>query len=105
MADLTDEQQTFVAAIRDFCARELKDRDRDSEPHDDAIARQMAELGWYGLQIGEEYGGSGGSFTDATLFLEETSALSSARPSARTASGSSTARRCGARSPTRRRRS
>jgi isovaleryl-CoA dehydrogenase len=32
----------------------------------------MAELGWYGLQIPEEYGGSGGSFFDATLFLEET---------------------------------
>ncbi len=32
----------------------------------------MAELGWYGLQIDEEYGGSGGSFLDATLFLEET---------------------------------
>jgi alkylation response protein AidB-like acyl-CoA dehydrogenase len=32
----------------------------------------MAELGWYGLQIDEEYGGSGGTFFDATLFLEET---------------------------------
>ena len=32
----------------------------------------MAELGWCGLQIPEEYGGSGGSFLDATLFLEET---------------------------------
>src|SRR4051812_12256527 len=31
----------------------------------------MGELGWYGLQIPEEYGGSGGSFLDATLFLEE----------------------------------
>src|SRR4051812_49903236 len=32
----------------------------------------MAELGWYGLTIDEEYGGSGGSFLDAALFLEET---------------------------------
>ena len=32
----------------------------------------MAGLGWYGLQIPEEYGGSGGSFFDAALFLEET---------------------------------
>jgi alkylation response protein AidB-like acyl-CoA dehydrogenase len=31
----------------------------------------MAELGWYGLCIPEEYGGSDGSFLDATLFLEE----------------------------------
>jgi alkylation response protein AidB-like acyl-CoA dehydrogenase len=72
-ADLTDEQQAFVEAIRDFCERELGGgRGRDDDPHDDAVARRMAELGWYGLQIGEEYGGSGGSFLDATLFLEET---------------------------------
>jgi alkylation response protein AidB-like acyl-CoA dehydrogenase len=32
----------------------------------------MGELGWYGLQIPEAYGGSGGTFLDATLFLEET---------------------------------
>jgi isovaleryl-CoA dehydrogenase len=71
-AALTDEQQTFVHAIRDFCDRELGDRARDDEPHDDAVARRMGELGWYGLEIDEEYGGSGGSFLDATLFLEET---------------------------------
>jgi isovaleryl-CoA dehydrogenase len=71
-AALSDEQQQFVEAIRDFCDRELKDRKRDDEPHDEEIAKKMAELGWYGLQIGEEYGGSGGSFLDATLFLEET---------------------------------
>ena len=71
-AALTDEQQDFVQALRDFCEREVSGRGRDDDPHDDAIAKQMAELGWYGLEIGEEYGGSGGSFLDATLFLEET---------------------------------
>jgi alkylation response protein AidB-like acyl-CoA dehydrogenase len=71
-AALTDEQQAFVHAIRDFCERELAGRSRDDDPHDDEVARRMGELGWYGLEIDEEYGGSGGSFTDATLFLEET---------------------------------
>ncbi|MEA2442999.1 MAG: hypothetical protein QOJ12_291 [Thermoleophilales bacterium] len=71
-AALTDEQQAFVHAIRDFCERELTGRSRDDDPHDDEVARRMGELGWYGLEIAEEYGGSGGSFTDATLFLEET---------------------------------
>ena len=33
----------------------------------------MAELGWLGLTIPEEYGGSGGSMLDACLFMEETS--------------------------------
>src|SRR3954449_9048536 len=71
-AALTDEQQDFVQALRDFCEREVSGRGRDDDPHDDAVARRMAELGWYGLEIDEEYGGSGGSFLDATLFLEET---------------------------------
>ena len=42
------------------------------DAHSDEVAARMGELGWYGLQIPEEYGGSGGSFLDATLFLEET---------------------------------
>ena len=33
----------------------------------------MADLGWLGVTIPEEYGGSGGSMLDATLFMEETS--------------------------------
>src|SRR3954452_22998630 len=74
---LTDEQQDFVRSIRDFAERELAG-DRLAEltngfedMHSHELARKMAELGWYGLTIDEEYGGSGGSFLDATLFLEE----------------------------------
>src|SRR3954468_18622180 len=76
--DLTHEQQDFVRAIRDFCAREITDErlrsltDDFEDMHSDEVAEQMADLGWYGLCIDEEYGGSGGSFLDATLFLEET---------------------------------
>lgn len=74
---LTDEQRDFVAAIRDFAAREctpaqlerLTDGGRD--PHSHEVAARLAELGYYGLTIDEEYGGSGGTFLDATLFLEE----------------------------------
>jgi isovaleryl-CoA dehydrogenase len=66
---LSDEQVAFVEAIRDFAARESFP---DDDPHSHEIARRMGELGWYGLQIPEDYGGSGGSFVDATLFLEET---------------------------------
>ena len=76
--DLTDEQQDFARAIRDFCRRELgggrlEELTKDFEdPHNDETARKMADLGWYGLTIDEQYGGSGGTFSDATLFLEET---------------------------------
>jgi isovaleryl-CoA dehydrogenase len=70
-AALSDEQVAFVEAIRDFAARE-KFEVPEEDGHSDEVARRMGELGWYGLQIPEEYGGSGGSFLDATLFLEET---------------------------------
>jgi len=68
---LTDEQIDFVAAIRDFCERERWDVP-EGDHHSEGMAARMAELGWYGLQIPEEHGGSGGSFLDACLFLEET---------------------------------
>ena len=68
---LTDEQRAFVEAIRDFAVREKWETEGE-DAHQDDVARRMGELGWYGLQIPEEYGGSGGSFLDATLFLEET---------------------------------
>jgi isovaleryl-CoA dehydrogenase len=75
---LSDEQRDFVGAIRDFCEREFGgDRLREvtggfEDLHHDETARRMAELGWLGLTIDEAYGGSGGTFVDAALFLEET---------------------------------
>jgi alkylation response protein AidB-like acyl-CoA dehydrogenase len=66
---LSDEQRDFVAALRDFCERESFE---SQDPHDERVARRMAELGWYGLTIPEEYAGAGGTFLDAVLFLEET---------------------------------
>lgn len=77
-ADLSDEQQDFVRAIRDYCERELPTErlerltDGYDEMHVDSVAAELAGLGWYALTIDEAYGGSGGSFLDATLFLEET---------------------------------
>lgn len=77
---LTDEQQDFVAAIRDFCRRECGTRDQRErltdgyrEHHSFAIYDQMAEVGWLGVTIPEQYGGSGGGMLDACLFMEETS--------------------------------
>jgi isovaleryl-CoA dehydrogenase len=75
LSGLTDEQQSFVEAIRDFAERERFDTHAGTggdDPHQDEVAARMAELGWYGLTIDEDYGGAGGSFLDAALFLEET---------------------------------
>ncbi len=77
---LSDEQRDFVDAIRGFCARECgtqEQRERLTEGyelhHNFDLYRQMAELGWLGVTIPEEYGGSGGGMLDACLFMEETS--------------------------------
>ena len=77
---LSDEQRDFVAAIRDFCQRECGTAEQreqltnnHTELHNSDLYRQMADLGWLGLTIPEEYGGSGGTMLDACLFMEETS--------------------------------
>ncbi len=77
---LTDEQSDFVAAIRDFCARECgtqEQRERLTDSYEDhhsfELYGKMADLGWLGVTIPEQYGGSGGSMLDACLFMEETS--------------------------------
>jgi isovaleryl-CoA dehydrogenase len=77
---LTNEQEDFVDAIRDFCDRECGTQDQRErltdgyrDHHNFDIYKQMAELGWLGVTIPEEYGGSGGSMLDACLFMEETS--------------------------------
>jgi isovaleryl-CoA dehydrogenase len=78
--DLTDEQQDFVSAIRDFCKREVGTQEQRerltngyTEAHSAEVYKKMAELGWLGLTIPEEVGGSGGGMVDACLFMEETS--------------------------------
>jgi isovaleryl-CoA dehydrogenase len=77
---LSDEQRNFVSAIRDFCERECgtqEKRDQLTEHHaihhNGELYRKIADLGWLGVTIPEEYGGSGGTMLDACLFMEETS--------------------------------
>ena len=76
--ELTDEQSDFVDAVRDFAARECGTREqRDAltgggkHPHNQDLYRQIAELGWLGVAIPEEYGGTGGGMVDLCLLLEE----------------------------------
>ncbi len=75
---LTDEQQSLVSTIREFAAKECGSREKrlaltnGGTTHTNMdIARKLAELGFLGLSIPEEYGGSGGGLFDACLFLEE----------------------------------
>ena len=77
---LSDEQRDFVSAIRDFCQRECGTQEQReqltsnyTEHHNSEIYKKMADLGWLGITIPEEYGGSAGTMLDACLFMEETS--------------------------------
>src|SRR4051795_1988712 len=76
--ELTDERRDFVDSIRDFCRRECGSREqrdqlteRGEHAHNQDIYRRMAELGWLGVAIGEEHGGTGGGAVDMGLLLDE----------------------------------
>ncbi|MFI0238620.1 acyl-CoA dehydrogenase family protein [Streptomyces sp. NPDC016845] len=77
---LTEEQAAFVAAVRDFAKRECGTREQRGtlsadghEAHHPQVYGKLANLGWLGVCLPEEYEGSGGGLADACLFLEETS--------------------------------
>ena len=71
---LTEEQQAFRDLARDFLDREAVPHrtqwDRD-ESVDLAIVPKMAEIGFFGLTIPEEYGGLGGDWITYVLGMEE----------------------------------
>lgn len=73
--DLTDEQRAMRDALRQFLTREcpieyVRACD-EAERYPSELYAKLAEQGWLGLPIAEEYGGTGGSCTDIAVFLEE----------------------------------
>jgi alkylation response protein AidB-like acyl-CoA dehydrogenase len=72
--DLTEEQQVLQKTVRDFCAREIMPRARewDEAEHFPAeVIPPMGELGLFGMQVPERYGGPGMKFHDYVVALEE----------------------------------
>ena len=74
--DLTDEQRAIRDLARDLCESVVKPHAAEWDEHHafpyDAVAR-MGELGFFGLSVPEEYGGSGSDFTSLCLAIEEIS--------------------------------
>src|SRR2546426_10748146 len=69
-------QQLLVSTAREFlkkhCPLELVQRVAvDARGVDDALWRRMAELGWQGLLMPADFGGSDGSLLDVILLTEE----------------------------------
>ncbi len=74
--DLTDEQQAIKATARDFLAaryRSERIRELAESEHgfDSADWAEMAELGWPGLALPEEWGGQGLGIVDLAVLFEE----------------------------------
>ncbi|MBC7296420.1 MAG: acyl-CoA dehydrogenase family protein, partial [Dietzia sp.] len=73
---LTEEQRDFARSIDDFCAREVGSAEKRREltteggTHSPEIYAKMAELGWLGLTVPEEYGGADAGAVELCLLLE-----------------------------------
>ena len=71
---LTEEDEMIRTTVRDFAKRELEpiaDRLDRNEEYPFEIIKKMAELGITGLTIPEQYGGSGGTFVQWCIAIEE----------------------------------
>lgn len=72
--ELTSEQRMWREAVHDFCAREVRPfaAEMDARAEFNAAAvRKMAPLGLLGLNIPEEFGGSGVDALSAAIAIEE----------------------------------
>ena len=73
---LNETQQMLKSTTREFLAREcphtlVRAVEEDERGYSTQLWQQMVELGWMGLAFPEEHGGSGGSFLDLAVLLQE----------------------------------
>lgn len=71
---LSEEEKLFQASVREFAEAEIKPYVREMDEKQKIrpeIIKKCFELGLMGIEPGEEYGGSGGSFFMACLAIEE----------------------------------
>jgi len=72
----TEEQEALRDATRKFLDNEcpttfVRKMMADDTAHATELWKKIAELGWLGIIVPEEFGGSGGSFLDLVVILEE----------------------------------
>jgi alkylation response protein AidB-like acyl-CoA dehydrogenase len=71
---LSEEERLFQSSVREFAEAEIKPHVREMDEKQKIrpeIIQKCFELGLMGIEPGEEYGGSGGSFFMACLAIEE----------------------------------
>ncbi len=74
--NLTEEQAILKDTTRRFFQKEcpadfVREMIEDEKGYSPELWKKMAELGWMGLLFKEDYGGSGASFMDVAVILEE----------------------------------
>lgn len=73
---LTDEQNMFRKVVRKFCKNEIYPKAREWGYTDGfcwPYFKKLAEVGFLGICVPEEYGGSGGTILDLAILTEELS--------------------------------
>jgi butyryl-CoA dehydrogenase/short/branched chain acyl-CoA dehydrogenase len=78
LTQLNEDEQLFRSTVRDFATETIGPlvRQMDEEQHFAAgLLPQLFSLGLMGIEIPVEYGGSGGTFFEAVLAVEEISAI------------------------------
>ena len=75
---ITEDHRQLAAVAADFCARHdalgLARATRDADTDGTPLWSDMAALGWFGLHLPEEYGGSGYGLAELGVVLEATGA-------------------------------
>src|SRR5688500_16570496 len=74
--DFSDEQREIKSTAKEFLAARFKPEKvrelaESESPYDDAIWKEMCELGWPGIAIPEEHGGQGLGLVELVILLEE----------------------------------
>jgi alkylation response protein AidB-like acyl-CoA dehydrogenase len=74
---LSEEQELLKNSAREFLEKECPEEhvramEEDEKGYSPELWKKMADLGWQGLMIPEEYGGAGFSFLDLCVLVEET---------------------------------
>jgi alkylation response protein AidB-like acyl-CoA dehydrogenase len=75
---LNEEQKLLKDAARDFCSEQApvsrlrKERDAKKNGRDPDLWREMVRMGWTGIIVPQEYGGSGLGYVGLGAVLEET---------------------------------
>jgi alkylation response protein AidB-like acyl-CoA dehydrogenase len=74
--NFTEEQDMLRMSARDFLAREcpkvkVREMDKYERGYEPQMWHHIAELGWMGLVLPEEYGGMGAGFMDLVILMEE----------------------------------